>query len=120
VPIVARPGVATVDILYLNHSPLRPTLTAVDEVLASYGDRVEVNRYDVDTPEGETFAKAHKLTGHTPLAIFINGSMDLTVDGRQVKFFSFPKGQGTFMAPAGSWTVEDLDAALAQATGGKP
>jgi len=119
-PAAARPGAVTVEVLYMNHPPLRPTLTEVDKVLASYGDRVKVSRYDVDTPQGEAFATAHNLTGHVPLAIFVNGSMDFKVAGRQGKFYSFPQGQGNFMAPDGAWTVKDLDAVLAQATGGKP
>jgi hypothetical protein len=114
------PGAATVDILYLNHPPLRPVLADVDKVLAKYGDKVKVTRYDFDTQEGAAFAKAKNITGHEPLAIFINGSTDVTVNGRQVKFLSFPQGQGTGMVQDGAWSMQDLDAVLAQATGAKP
>jgi ABC-type glycerol-3-phosphate transport system substrate-binding protein len=113
------PGTVTVDILYLNHPPLRPVLANVDQLLAKYGDKVKVTRYDFDTQEGAAFAKAKNITGHEPLAIFINGSTDAKVDGRQVKFLSFPQGQGTGMVPDGGWSMQDLDAALAQATGAK-
>jgi len=110
------PGVVAVEVVYLNHPPVRPVLAEVDNLLATYGDRVDVARYDFDTPEGEAFAKARKLTEHTPLAIFINGSMEFTVNGRAVKFYSFPQGQGTGIVPDGAWTVEDLQQVLDQAT----
>jgi len=111
-----KPGAVTVEVAYLNHPPLRPALSEVDKLLANYGDRVSVTRYDFDTPEGEAFAKAKGLTGHTPLAIFINGSMQFTLNGRTVKFYSFPQGQGTGMVPEGGWTVQDLQQVLDEAT----
>ena len=116
----AKPGAVTVDIAYLNHPPVRPVLAEVDKLLATYGDRVSVARYDFDTPEGQAFAKTKSLTEHTPVAIFINGSMQFTVSGRAVKFYSFPQGQGTGMVPGGGWTMTDLQAVLDQATAKTP
>ena len=115
----ATPGVVTVDVLYLNHPPVRPVLSQVDEVLTKYGDKVKVTRYDAETDQGAAFAKAKGITQHEPMVILINGSTDAKVDGRQVKFLSFPQGQGTGMVPDGAWSMQDLDAALAQATGTK-
>ena len=115
-----KPGVVAVDVLYLNHPPVTPILADIDKVVAGYGDRVKVTRYDDETPQGQDLAKARNVTGHVPLVIFINGSMEVKVDGRQVKFYSFPQGRSTFMAASGSWTMGDLDAALTQATGVKP
>jgi hypothetical protein len=115
--VAARPGAVTVEVAYLNHPPLRPVLSEVDKLLANYGDRVSVTRYDFDTPEGEAFAKAKELTGHTPLAIFVNGSMQFTLNGRTVKFYSFPQGQGTGMVPDGGWTIQDLQQVLDEAAG---
>ncbi len=113
-----RPGTVTVEIAYLNHPPVRPVLQEVDNLLATYGDRVSVARYDFDTPAGADFAKAKGVTGHTPVAIFVNGSMDFTVDGHAVKFYSFPKGQdfGMGMVADGDWTIQDLQHVLDQAT----
>jgi len=112
----AKPGTVTVEVAYLNHLPVRPVLSEVDKLLANYGDHVSVTRYDFDTPEGEAFAKAKGLTQHTPLAIFVNGSMQFTLNGRTVKFYSFPQGQGTGMVPEGGWTVQDLQQVLDEAT----
>jgi|SRR5579859_5055868 len=113
----AKPGVVTVEVAYLNHPPVRPVLSDIDKLLATYGDKVSVSRYDFDTPEGTAFAKAKGITEHTPIAIFVNGSMELTLNGRDVKFYSFPQGQGTGMVAGGAWTVQDLQQALDQATG---
>ena len=114
------PGVVTVEIAYLNHPPVRPVLSDVDKVMASYGDKVSVSRYDFDTPEGAAFAKSRNLDEHTPIAIFLDGKMEFKLGDRQVKFYSFPQGQGTGVVPAGSWTTSDLDAVLAQMTGKTP
>ncbi len=111
------PTVVTVDIAYLSHPPVLAVLDQVNRVLAKYGNRLKISRYDLDTPAGETFAKAKRLTGHVPLAIFINGSMDVTLGGHRVRFYSFPQGEGTGIVAGGAWTLDALDAALAQATG---
>jgi len=106
------PGVVAVDIVFLNHPPVRDVLTQVDPVLAAFGDQVSVTRYDFDTPEGAAFAENKGLTGHIPLAILVNGSQTFDVNGRTVTFESFPQGAGTGMVPDGAWTVADLDSVL--------
>jgi len=111
-PDAKNPGVPTVEIAFLNHPPVLWALTDADKLLASYGDRIKVIRYDFDTSEGAAFAKKMKLTGHVPLAIFVNGAMEVSLGGRKVKFYSFPSGSGQFMVPGGTWTVEDLRQAI--------
>jgi hypothetical protein len=113
----SRPGVAVVEIGYLNHPPVRGVLTDVNKLLASYGGRVSVSWHNFDTDDGNAFAKAKGLTEHTPVAIFINGSMQFTLNGRTVKFYSFPQEQGTGMVLDGDWTMEDLRQVLDEATG---
>jgi hypothetical protein len=108
------PDVVAVEIGYLNHTPVTSVLAQVDELLATYGERVSVTRYDFDTPEGGAFAQSKKLTEHTPLAIFVDGSMEFTLQGRPVRFYSFPQGQGTGVVPDGAWTLEDLQQVLDQ------
>src|SRR3972149_2805338 len=98
------PGVVTVEIAYLNHPPVRPVLSDVDKVMASYGDKVSVSRYDFDTPEGAAFAKSRNLDEHTPIAIFLDGKMEFKLGDRQVKVFSFPPGPRTGAVPAGRGT----------------
>ena len=111
----ASGGAPKVEIAFLNHSPVLMALTDVDTLLASYGDKITVTRYDLETDQGAQFAKSRRLTGHVPIAIFINGSMEIKLKDRSVKFYSFPQGKGTFMVASGSWTVEDLRQAIDQA-----
>ena len=112
-PVVPVPSeMVTVDIVYLNHPPVLPILDEVAATLKPYGDRVKVTRYDFATPEGAAFAQKMGITGHDPLAIFVNGSQSFDLDGRTVTFNSFPQGGGTGMVPDGAWTVADLDTVL--------
>ena len=108
----STPGVTTVEIVYLNHGPVRSVLTEIDNLLGGYGEQVHITRYDFNTTEGEAFAKSQGLSGHIPLAIFVNGLTEFTVNERSVKFFSFPQGQGTGMVPDGAWNIDDLKQVL--------
>ena len=108
-------GAPKVEIAFLNHPPVLGALTGVDKLLASYGDRVTVIRYDLETDQGAAFAKSKRLAGHFPLAIFVNGATEIKLKDHTVKFYSFPQGTGTFMVASGSWTVEDLRQAIDQA-----
>jgi hypothetical protein len=110
-------GAPRVEIAFLNHSPVLAALTEVDKLLASYGEKITVIRYDLETDQGAAFEKSKRLTGHVPIAIFVNGKMEIKLKDRTVKFYSFPKGTGTFMVASGSWTVEDLRQAIDQALG---
>jgi len=117
-PVVSDPsGTTTVDILNLNHPPVLPVLDQVAALLEPYGDKVKVTRYDFDTDEGAAFAKKVGITGHDPLAIFVNGSQTFNFDSRIVTFNRFPQGAGTGMVPDGAWTIDDLDAVLKIVTG---
>jgi hypothetical protein len=111
----AAAGVPRVEIAFLNHPPVITALTEVDKLLASYGDKITVTRYDLETDQGAAFAKSKGLHGHVPIEIFINGASDITLKDRTVKFYSFPQGTGTFMVASGSWTVDDLKQAIDQA-----
>jgi hypothetical protein len=109
-------GPVQVDIISLDHAPIRPAMQEAIDVAAEYGDKVMVQSYKFDTSEGEAFAEAHSLMEHTPIAIFVNGEMEFEVDGRTVKFHSFPQGAGTGMVAEGVWTMADLRAVLDQET----
>jgi len=102
-----QPGVARVEVIYLNHLPIRSVLAEIDQLLGEYGDKVQVTRYDFNSPEGRAFAEAQGLHGHTPVVIFINGSMQATIESRMVTFSNFP---------GSNWTIQDLRAILDQAT----
>ena len=109
-------GPVQVEIISLDHAPIRPVVQEVLEVAAEYGDKVTVQSYNFDTPEGVAFAEEHGLTEHTPIAVFVNGEMESEINGRPIKFYSFPQGEGTGMVAEGVWTMDDLRAVLDQKT----
>ena len=108
----------TVEIIHLNHAPILPTVQDVEAILTEYGDLVSWQTVDFDTDAGKAFAEEHGLIDHTPIAIFVNGAMEMEVNGRLVKFYSFPQGEGVGdIVAEGTWTLADFRAALDQATG---
>ena len=109
-------GPALVEIISLDHAPIRPAVQEVLDLVAEYGGKVTVQSYDFDTPEGAAFAEEYGLTEHTPIAIFVNGEMEFEVNDRTVEFYSFPQGEGTGMVAEGVWTTADLRAVLDQET----
>lgn len=116
----AAHAVVRVDVGYLSHPPVRAAVDEVNKLLETYGDKVQVSRYDLESKEGKAFADSVKLTVHTPLAIYINGKMEVEgQDGRQVKLFSFPSGLGSGATPGSGWTMDDLKVALDRAVGGQ-
>lgn len=109
-------GAVLVEIVSLDHAPIRPAVQEALAVAAEFGDRVAVQTYNFGTPEGDAFAAERDLTDHTPLAIFVDGEMEFEVDGRTVTFYSFPQGEGTGIVAEGTWTMADFRAVLAQET----
>jgi hypothetical protein len=109
-------GPVQVEIISLDHAPIRPAVQEAIDVTTEYGDKVTVQSYNFDTPEGAAFAEEHGLTEHTPIAIFVNGEMEFEVNGRTIKFYSFPQGAGTGMVAEGVWTLDDLRTVLDQET----
>ena len=104
----AMPGVPVVELIYLNHGPVRSVVTDIDNLLEGYGEKIYIARYTFGSSEGKSFAEARKLDGHIPMAIFIDGSMKHKVEDRSVEFISFPQGQGTGFVDDGAWSVDDL------------
>ena len=104
-----------VDILYMNHGPLRPTVEQIRQVLSRYGDKVRPSWYDFESKEGEKFMAQKGLTQHIPLIIWINGKSVVSVEGKDVHFLGFPSGSGP-AAFQGKWTMEDLQKVLDQMT----
>lgn len=105
-----------VEIISLDHAPIRPFTQAALEIAGSYGDDMTVIVYDFDTPEGKAFAEETGLTEHTPIAIFIDGRYEFDVNGRTVAFLDFPQGEGTGVVADGNWTMDDLRTVLDRMT----
>lgn len=102
------PGVPAVEIIYLNHGPVRKVVTDINNLLEGYGEGIQIIHYTFSSPEGKSFAGSKKLDGHIPLAVFIDGSIEFTVDDRSVEFISFPQGGGTGFVADGEWNLDDL------------
>jgi hypothetical protein len=106
---------ARVEVLYMNHGPLMDTLDRMKAVFSSYGDRISVSWYDFDSQEGENFMAKKGIRQHVPLVIWIDGNPVAELGQKQVKFVGFPTGAGPLFFQ-GKWTIDDLKAALDQAT----
>ena len=105
----------TVDILYMNHSPLRLTVEQIRQVLSDYGDKVNSSWYDFESKEGEKFMAQKGIRQHIPLVIWVNGKSTVPVEGRDIQLMGFPSGSGP-AAFQGKWTMTDLRKALDQLT----
>lgn len=111
-------GPVKVDVLYMNHGPLIDTLNKMKSVFSGFGNRVVVSWHDFDTQEGEKFMAKMGIKEHVPLIVWIDGSQKVTVGGKQTTLAGFPTGSGPAMFQ-GKWTMDELKAALDQATGKK-
>jgi hypothetical protein len=104
-----------VEILYMNHGPLRPTVEQIRQVLSGYGDKITSSWYDFESKEGEKFMAQKGLKQHIPLVIWVNGKSEISVEGKDVQLMGFPSGSGP-AAFQGKWTMDDLRKGLDQLT----
>ena len=104
------------DILYMNHGPMRPTIVKIKKLVANYKGSLQVSWYDFDQPEGKAFMKKQKLTGHIPLLLILDGQSDFTIDGREVLLQGFPTGASPFKQMEGNWSLDDLQVIFEQKT----
>jgi len=115
IPLTAQSDPAVhVEILYMNHGPLMPTLRDIQTLCNQYGNKINISWYDFESSEGEQFMARKGIRQHVPLVIWINGKSTVTVNKKDIQFIGFPTGSG----PAsfqGKWTVDDLRRALDQA-----
>jgi hypothetical protein len=107
-----------IEVLYMNHGPLMDTLDKMKSVFSSYGAKISVSWYDFESQEGEDFKAKKGINQHVPLVIWIDGNTVVKLGQKQIKFVGFPTGAGPAFFQ-GKWTIDDLRAALDQATDGK-
>jgi hypothetical protein len=101
-----------IDIFYLPHPPAIAILRKVEAVLHNY-PTAKINEYDFLDPKNADKIKAHGLTEHSPIVILLNDKNAFSIDGRQVEFKNFPKGDAFVPSLEGSWTYDDIDKAIA-------
>jgi len=99
---------AQIDILYMNHGPLRSTIAKIKALLNDYQETIQASWYDVNQQSGKEFMQEHKLHGHIPLLILLNGQSDFSIDGRAVLLQGFPTGASPFKQVEGNWSPDDL------------
>ena len=105
-----------IDVLYMNHGPLQPTLRELRALFPEYGDKLAVSWHDFNSDEGERFKSKMGISRHTPLAIWVDGRSELMSNGRTIKFEGFPTGSGPSFFQ-GKWKLEDLATILDRVTG---
>lgn len=104
-----------IDVLYMDHGPLKDSLNKMKAVFSTYGNQLNVSWHDFDSQEGEQFKAKMGIKQHVPLIIWVDGKSTCAVGAKQVTFAGFPTGSGPSMFQ-GKWTMDDLRAALDQAT----
>lgn len=107
-----------IDILYMDHGPMQPTLRELRALFPNYGDMLTVTWYDFNSDKSAKFKSKMGITDHLPMAIWIDGQSELINNGRKIKFQGFPSGSGPSFFQ-GKWKIEDLKNILDQVTGRK-
>jgi len=116
IPVTALPDPGVpVEILYMNHGPLMPTLKDIQKLCNRYGKKISVAWYDFESREGEQFMARKGVRQHLPLVIWIEGKSTVTVNKKEIQFIGFPTGAGPAFFQ-GKWTIDDLRRALDEAT----
>jgi hypothetical protein len=105
-----------VEVLYMNHGPLLPSIEQIKKIFSQYGSKITVSWYDFETKEGEQFMAKKGITQHVPLVIWLGGRYAIPVNGKEIKFTGFPTGAGPAVFQ-GKWTMDDLRVALDHITG---
>ena len=96
------------EILFMNHGPMQPTIRNLKKLFAEYDGKIETRWFDADLASGKEFMKEKKICGHIPLLILINDETNFVVDDRETTFRGFPDGAGPFKAVEGNWSISDL------------
>jgi hypothetical protein len=110
---IAHAGQPIVEVISLPHWPVQDALKPIDEVLAKFGDKILVIKLNADEEDGKKRLKSVGQKGHIPALILIDGMYRYTrPDGTRVEFINFPGGTNSPMGIDGSWTPEDVEAAV--------
>jgi hypothetical protein len=106
-----------IDVLYMNHGPLQPTLEQMRAIFSPYGDQIQVDWHDFESAEGTAFMAQKGVNTHVPLQIWLDGKDTLVIGGKEVRFFGFPTGAGPGFFQ-GQWSLDDLSQAIEALTAG--
>jgi hypothetical protein len=104
-------GPLQIDVLFMNHGPMQPTLQQMRDTFATYGNKLQVNWHDFESEDGAAFMARKGISSHIPLQIWLDDRDTQVIGSRKVRFLGFPTGAG----PAsfqGQWSLGDLGQAL--------
>jgi hypothetical protein len=104
-----------VDVLYMDHGPMQPTLRQLRVLFPKYKDKLTLSWYDFESKEGISFKSKMGIKGHVPMVIWIDGKFEQVVNNNKIKFTGFPTGAGPSFAQ-GKWTFDDLASVLDRKT----
>jgi hypothetical protein len=107
-----------VEVLYMNHGPLRATIRNIQGIFERQGENITQGWFDFDSTEGADFMEEKGITQHIPLMIWIDGVNSANVDGKPIAFIGFPTGSGPAFFQ-GEWTMDDLEKAIVNAVKAK-
>ena len=107
-----------VDVLYMNHGPLQPTLQQIKIIFGKYEKKIAVSWHDVESDDGLKFMSKKGINQHIPLVIWMDDKVKFQVNGKDITFAGFPTGSGPAFFQ-GKWTMADLQGVLDQVTATK-
>lgn len=103
-----------VEIIAYAHPPVQSALKPLRDWLAMQHGKVRANELDMDSPAAAKRLESLGLKGHIPVVVVVNGSYRYRrKDGTSVEFVGFPSGPGTPAGVRGTWSAQDVQAAVA-------
>lgn len=107
-----------IEILFLPHPPAMAVVSKVEKVAAEFNNIV-IKKYNFEDPATKKIMKKYNLTGHMPIAVFINGQNTFTVKGEKISLRNFTRGNSFVPMFAGEWDYDDLRLILKKIDGAK-
>lgn len=102
-----------VEVIAMSHWPVQDALEPIYNVLAKFGDKILVIKLNIEEADGKNRMKSVGQKGHIPVLVLIDGMYRHTLpNGTSVEFINFPGGSSSPMGVNGTWTPEDVEAAV--------
>jgi len=116
-PTIWAASPVEVEIVALDHWPIRRALEQTLEMLKKFGDKVTLQQIDADTKDGKARLKTSGMKGHIPVVIFVDGEFKHTLEGQEVIFENFPVASDSPMRLDGKWSAGDVKAVIEEILG---
>ena len=116
-PIIWAASPVEVEIVALDHWPIRRALEQTLEMLEKFGDKVNQQQIDADSKAGRARLKTSGMKRHIPVVIFVDGEFKHTLEGQEVIFENFPLASDSHMRLDGKWSAGDVKAVIEEILG---